>query len=84
MAVTREQILDAANQIAAEGQTPTLETIRQITGGSFTTISPVLREWKAQQRTSGEKVREPAPDAVAERLAEVGADIWDLALELAN
>ena len=52
MAVTKEQILAAADQIAAEGQRPTLEAIRQITGGSYTTISPVLNEWKAKQTST--------------------------------
>ena len=52
MAVSREQILEAADQIAAEGQRPTLDTVRKITGGSYSTISPVLNEWKAQQKTN--------------------------------
>jgi len=31
------------------GQRVTLEAVRQITGGSYTTISPALNEWKAKQ-----------------------------------
>lgn len=84
MAVTKEQILAAADQIAAEGQRPTLEAIRQITGGSYTTISPVLNEWKAKQTSTAAPIREPAPQAVADRLTEVGAEVWSIALELAN
>ncbi|MBO1859311.1 DNA-binding protein [Burkholderia cenocepacia] len=84
MAVTKEQILAAADQIAAEGQRPTLEAIRQITGGSYTTISPALNEWKARQAAQATPLREPAPQAVADRLAEVGAEVWSIALELAN
>ena len=78
MAVTKEQIL------AAAGERPTLEAVRQIVGGSYTTISPVLNEWKARQKEAAEPLREPAPQAVGERLAEVGADIWAMALGLAN
>ncbi len=84
MAVTKEQILAAAGQIAAEGQRPTLEAVRQITGGSYTTISPVLNEWKAKQASAAAPIREPAPQAVADRLAEVGVEVWSIALELAN
>ena len=84
MAVTKEQILAAADQIAAAGERPTLEAVRQIVGGSYTTISPVLNEWKARQKEAAEPLREPAPQAVGERLAEVGADIWAMALGLAN
>ncbi|MEI2418528.1 DNA-binding protein [Orrella sp. JC864] len=84
MAVTKEQILAAADQIAAEGQRPTLEAIRQITGGSYTTISPVLNEWKARQAAQATPLREPAPQAITEKLAELGSDLWAVALEMAN
>lgn len=84
MAVTKEQIFEAADQLAAAGQRPTLEAIRQITGGSYTTISPALNEWKARQAAQATSLREPAPQAVADRLAEVGAEVWSIALELAN
>ena len=84
MAVTKEQILAAADQIAAAGERPTLEAVRQIVGGSYTTISPALNEWKARQKEAAAPLREPAPQVVGERLAEVGADIWAMALGLAN
>lgn len=84
MAVSKEQIWVAADQLAAEGQRPTLEAVRQITGGSFTTISPALNEWKAKQASASTPLREAAPQAVTDRLAEVGTEIWAVALELAN
>ncbi len=82
MAVNKEQIFSAADELAAAGQKPTLEAIRRRTGGSFTTISPVLNEWKARQAAA--PLREPAPQAVVDRLAELGADVWAVALEMAN
>lgn len=84
MAVTKEQIFSAADELAAGGQRPTLEAIRQITGGSYTTISPALNEWKARQATAAAPLREPAPQAVTDRLAELGGDLWTIALDLAN
>jgi len=84
MAITREQIIAAADQIAAAGQNPTLEAVRQITGGSYTTISPVLNEWKAKQKKDSTPLREPAPQSVNDRLAEFGTDIWAMALAMAN
>lgn len=84
MAVTKEQIFSAADNLAAAGQKPTLEAIRQITGGSYTTISPALNEWKARQATAAAPLREPAPQAVADRVAELGSDLWTIALDLAN
>lgn len=84
MAATKDHVFAAADQIAAAGQRPTLEAVRRITGGSYTTISPLLGEWKALKATSAAPLREPAPQAVSDRLAEVGAEVWALALGLAN
>jgi chromosome segregation ATPase len=84
MAVTREQILAAADAIAAEGQRPTLEAVRQRVGGSYSTISPALAEWKAQQAARAQPVREAPPAAVAERLEALGGEVWAVALELAT
>ena len=80
MAITKEQVWAAAEELAAEGLRPTLEAVRQRIGGSYTTIGPALNEWKARQAEKASPVREPPPAAVAERLAEV----WGVALDLAN
>ncbi len=84
MATTKEQIFAAADQILAEGRRPTLEAVRQRTGGSYSTISPALNEWKARQAAQASPPREPPPQAVADRLAETGAEIWRVALDMAN
>lgn len=85
MAITKEQIFQAADQLAAEGESPTLANVRKaLGGGSFTTISEAMNEWKAKQQATTAPLREPAPAAVATRLHELGADIWGIALELAN
>lgn len=84
MAITKDQIFAAADRLTADGQRPTLEAVRQITGGSYTTISPALNEWKAKQTATAAPLRDPAPASVTERLAEVGAEIWAVALDLAN
>ena len=85
MALTKDQILQAADQLAAAGETPTLAAVRKsVGGGSYTTINEALKEWKAKQHTTNTPIREPAPAAVATRIEELGADIWAVALELAN
>ncbi|WML92517.1 DNA-binding protein (plasmid) [Thiothrix lacustris] len=85
MALTKDQILQAADQLAAAGETPTLAAVRKsVGGGSYTTINEALKEWKAKQHSTNTPIREPAPAAVATRLEELGADIWAVALELAN
>ena len=85
MAITKEQIFAAADELDAAGQNPTLAGIRKaLGGGSFSSIQPLLSEWKARKAAKDSPLREPAPAAIAERLSEFGTDVWALALELAN
>ncbi|MEB2159632.1 DNA-binding protein [Xanthomonas campestris pv. campestris] len=84
MAVSREQVFAAAAELQARGEKPTIEAVRQITGGSYTTISPALNEWKARQSAATAALREPTPQVVAERLADLGSELWALALDVAN
>jgi len=85
MAITREQIFAAADEIDAAGQNATLAAVRKsLGGGSFTTISEGMTEWKARKAAKETPLREPAPSVVADRLAELGTEIWSSALELAN
>ena len=49
MALTKDQILQAADQLAAAGTAPTLAAVRAaVGGGSYTTINKTLKEWKAK------------------------------------
>jgi len=49
---------------------PTLAAVRKgLGGGSFTTISEAMTEWKARKAAREKPLNEPAPQAVAERLA---------------
>ena len=85
MAITPEQIWSAADALDAAGQSPTLAAVRKaVGGGSFTTISEAMAQWRARKTDKSTPLREPAPPLVMERLQEVGADIWAAALDLAN
>jgi len=85
MAITKEQIFAAADQLDSIGQNPTLNNIRKaLGGGSFTTISDAMSEWKGRKQAKESPFREPAPQALAERITELGMDIWAVALDLAN
>ena len=86
MAITKERIFELAEELQATGQVPTLAAVRKsivaagrkasIGSGSYTTISEAMTEWK----TKGAPLREPAPPA----LTEGAAELWALALDLAN
>ena len=85
MAITRDQIFAVADEIDAAGQNATLAAVRKaLGGGSFTTISEGMTEWKVRKAARQTPLREPAPSMVAERLTELGTEIWSAALELAN
>lgn len=85
MALTNEQIFQAADDLAAAGQDPTLAAVRKaLGGGSFTTISEAMKEWKASRRAAVAPIKEPPPPTIAERLEELGAEIWAAATEAAS
>lgn len=79
------KVFNAANQLNAAGTKPTLDKIRKIIGsGSFTTISSNFNEWKLQSTSQIVILREQAPDVIAQKLTDLGDEIWTLAIELAN
>ena len=84
MAITTQDIHQAADAIAEAGGTPTLAAVRKaLGGGSFTTISEAMQEWKSS-RTAPASIREPAPEAISARLGEIAGEMWATALEMAN
>ncbi len=63
-----------------------MAAVRKVLGsGSFTTISEAMQEWKSKQHAqTAAPIREAAPASVGERLTTFGAEIWSIALEMAN
>ena len=85
MAITKDQIFAAADELDAAGQSATLAAVRKaLGGGSFTTISDAMAEWKARKAARDTPLREPPPPTLVDRLGVLGAEIWSAALELAN
>lgn len=81
--LTKEMVFAVADRLDQLGQNPTLSAIRKELGrGSFTTISDFMADWK-NNRKKGQteaQTREPAPQEVMDRLAELGTEVWSLAL----
>lgn len=85
MKSTRERTFEIADDIDAGGQKPTLAAVRKaIGGGSWTTISEAMKEWRSQKAAKETRLLVPPPSALTERLADLGAEVWSLALEMAN
>ena len=84
MTITREDIFRVADEIKASGETPTLAAIRKrLGGGSFTTISETVKEWRAKGAPKA-PIQASAPDTIKIRLDELGSDIWTAAITMAN
>ena len=85
MAISKDDIFKVADAIDAAGQSPTLAAVRKaLGGGSFTTISQPLNEWKARKMAKEVTHREPPPQSISEQLQELGLEIWSQAVSMAE
>ena len=85
MAITREQILETASKLAEQGIKPTQTNVREaLGGGSFTTISEVLREWRQEQDTTAQLQAVVIPNDITDRTNILIAQVWETAQTLAN
>lgn len=83
MAITKEQIFQVADELNAAGQNPTLAAIRKaLDGGSYTTISEAMKEWREMQDTT--PVQETLPEAMKEKIMVLGREAWNTAVAMAN
>ena len=77
MAITCEAIWQAADQLNEEGAKPTLNAVRKkLGGGSFTTISDAMSQWKERQRQRAQPAAEPLPGRLASSLNALAAEVW--------
>lgn len=74
----RDEVFAAADELVRQGIKPTLEAIRKKTSGSYSTLSPLLSEWKTN-RQNADKERDPLPEEVQQRFQQMGRDFWDVA-----
>jgi chromosome segregation ATPase len=85
MAITREQILETASKLAEQGIKPTQTNVREsLGGGSFTTISEVLREWRQDQDQTAQLQQVVIPSDITDRTQVLIAQVWETAQTLAN
>ena len=83
--ITRERIFQIADEIESAGQNPTLSSVRKrLGGGSFSTLSKTMAEWREAYVARKKRPAEPAPQDISERFLELGWEIWAMALENAN
>ena len=62
---TKQKVFEAADKLAAEGTKPTLERVREIlNGGSYTTLSKYMKEWRHAQREQEKDIPVDIPEEV--------------------
>lgn len=85
MAISKTDVVNACNKLYCEGKNVTLDAVRAITGGSFSTISPMVKEWKAEQSGVNASLESGiARTDVPERLTELLNTLWTAALATAS
>lgn len=85
MAISKTDVVNACNKLYAEGKNVTLDAVRAITGGSFSTISPLVKEWKAEQSGVNASLESGiARTDVPEKLTELLNTLWSAALATAS
>jgi chromosome segregation ATPase len=85
MTSTTTRIFEIADELDAAGHNPTLASVRKaLGGGSYTTISQAMTEWRARKAAKETPVQEAAPQAITELLEQLGTDIWAQALQICN
>ena len=77
----KNKIFAVCEELQKSGVKPTLERVREaLGGGSYTTINPILKEWKEQQTTSEQPALELPPEAV-QAAGQAAALIWKIATD---
>lgn len=85
MSSNKEKIIAAAEKIEADGINPTQVTVREaLGGGSFATIGPVLKEWKASKKEDHALTEIQVPEAITERLEQLQGAVWQAAVDEAE
>lgn len=86
-AVTRESVFAAANMLVEAGESPTLQAIRRkLGGGSYSTISGYMQEWRSQSKSQAILCNptEQLPVQLQTQFQKVVNDLWVCAQNLAD
>jgi DNA repair exonuclease SbcCD ATPase subunit len=80
---TIEAIWQAADELEAEGIRPTLTAVRnRVGGGSFTTITTAMGQWRKRRQQEALGPTEPLPDEIGQHVDEIGQRLSDIGQQL--
>ncbi|HAF6279769.1 TPA: hypothetical protein G9F26_003964 [Salmonella enterica] len=85
MAVAKADVVNACNELYVQGKNVTLDAVRAVTGGSFSTLSPLVKEWKAEQSGVNSSLESGiARSDVPQNLTDLLNTLWTAALATAS
>lgn len=83
MAITKQDVWRVAGEIDRAGDKPTAIEVRKRLGtGSYSTITAALKEWVRPDEDAAEL--DPMPEEFSEKILQAGADLFALAMRIAN
>lgn len=85
--ITFEAVTQAADHLVEQGERPTLAKVRTLLGGgSYTTISPLLKQWRDSQAVEAATapITDPAPEEITSEFEAMFSRVWQTAMGLAN
>ncbi len=78
--ITKGDVYRAADELSEKGEKITQKAIRQVIGGSYTTIGEFLKEWKGQKEEEHELSEVQIPTEIEERTAQLSKSLWKTAM----
>ena len=72
--VIQSAVNAACEELEAAGKAVTVSAVIEVTGGSFSTVGPMVKVWREEQAAQASAVLE-MPDAVALAMQKAAADI---------
>jgi len=81
--VTQDAVNNACNELMESGKNVSVNAIIAITGGSFSTVGAMVKNWKAEQAIKTAPAIE-MPETVKTAMQKAVAVIWDAASSLAG
>jgi chromosome segregation ATPase len=82
---TREAVFNAADELTAARKPVSADAVIAITGGSKSTVSPLLADWRAEQERRDNIVEAgDPPERISSLMTAAGREAWVAAVEAAN
>ena len=79
--INAKTVAEAAERILADGNNPTQSAVRAaLGGGSYSTIAPLLQEWREKREEAAELAEVDLPDAIANAGSDLLARVWKIAM----